>query len=257
MVKQAVLVCCVMALLAATSGCGVVHALLYCPFGPDAEPCGGACGGACGPACGPSCADGPCDAPCGAECAAPCGGRGRAAVCHDPCEESCDPCRNERVGVQCGPLSWLFAPFRCRTWCGGNCGERYMGDWYSDLPDCHDPCDQCGNYTGPGSTGYTGRGGYPAGAAPVSNGNCPHCNGGGNMPAGVQEVPAGATRVPNNRYSSYRNSNNYNRTAYNNRAPAPSRVASQGNRVVRTNQADMAEDDGSRVVQSNHTAVRQ
>ena len=36
-------------------------------------------------------------------------------------------------------------------WCGSGCGERYWGDFYSDSPDCCDPCDGCGNYAGCGS----------------------------------------------------------------------------------------------------------
>jgi hypothetical protein len=33
--------------------------------------------------------------------------------------------------------------------CGAGCGQdRYWGDFYSDPPDCWDPCDQYGNYTG-------------------------------------------------------------------------------------------------------------
>jgi hypothetical protein len=48
-------------------------------------------------------------------------------------------------------------------WCGRTCGERYWGDFYSDPPDCWDPCDCYGNYTGfAGKTscrGYNRRGG--------------------------------------------------------------------------------------------------
>ncbi|MGD9644173.1 MAG: hypothetical protein AB7U73_00575 [Pirellulales bacterium] len=36
--------------------------------------------------------------------------------------------------------------------CGGGCGECYWGE-LSDPPTCWDPCDCCGNWTGPG--GYS------------------------------------------------------------------------------------------------------
>ncbi|MBX9787942.1 MAG: hypothetical protein K2Y37_03425 [Pirellulales bacterium] len=36
--------------------------------------------------------------------------------------------------------------------CGGGCGECYFGE-LSDPPTCWDPCDCCGNWTGPG--GYS------------------------------------------------------------------------------------------------------
>jgi hypothetical protein len=67
------------------------------------------------------------------------------------------------------------------TWCGGNCGERYWGDFYNDPPDCCDPCDCHGNFTGGGCShcggGYAG--GYSGGSmgAPTGGG-CRSCNGG-------------------------------------------------------------------------------
>jgi hypothetical protein len=48
----------------------------------------------------------------------------------------------------CGPLTPLFALFTRDSWCGSGCGERYWGDFYGDPPDCCDPCDRCGNFTG-------------------------------------------------------------------------------------------------------------
>jgi hypothetical protein len=47
-------------------------------------------------------------------------------------------------------LSCLFALFMPNTWCGPSCGERYWGDFYTDPPDCEDPCDNSGNYSGGG-----------------------------------------------------------------------------------------------------------
>ena len=45
------------------------------------------------------------------------------------------------------------------TWCGCGCGERYWGDWCGDPPDCCEPCDRCGNWTGPGQTVQVGHSG--------------------------------------------------------------------------------------------------
>ena len=33
--------------------------------------------------------------------------------------------------------------------CKWGCGEIYWDEWLSDPPDCCDPCDDCGNWTGP------------------------------------------------------------------------------------------------------------
>ena len=70
---------------------------------------------------------------------------GRVSACNscDSCD-SCDtPCRTHR-----GPLSLVASVFSRDVWSCSGCGERYYGDWYSDPPDCHDPCDRCGNFTG-------------------------------------------------------------------------------------------------------------
>jgi hypothetical protein len=67
----------------------------------------------------------------------------------------CDSCGGNSCGDGCcgrcwyrGPLSCFFAFFSRGYWCGPNCGERYWGDFYGDPPDCEDPCDCHGNYTG-------------------------------------------------------------------------------------------------------------
>ena len=68
------------------------------------------------------------------------------------------------------------------TWCGPSCGERYWGDFYSDPPDCWDPCDCHGNFTGGGChscrNGHGGGysrddmgDGYVDEGMPVSDGN--------------------------------------------------------------------------------------
>jgi hypothetical protein len=74
-------------------------------------------------------------------------------------EPTCDPAYGSPY--PCGPLTWLFALFAgpgcAEGGCfGGGCGEVYYGDWSSDPPDCCDPCDRLGNYTGGGVTGYGG-----------------------------------------------------------------------------------------------------
>jgi len=48
-------------------------------------------------------------------------------------------------------------------WCGPTCGERYWGDFYSDAPDCRDPCDTYGNYSGGGCRNCGGPSGHTHG----------------------------------------------------------------------------------------------
>jgi hypothetical protein len=147
MTRQAILIGFAFSLLA-TSGCGVGHTLLYEPFGPNSL-CDTTNCGARGVA---SECDDACDAPRGRVVR-------RAEVCHRVHGEACgacgDPCEEECVGRRghCGhwgPLTWVFNLFRYRTFPCSGCGERYWGDWYGDPPDCNDPCDHYGNYTGRG-----------------------------------------------------------------------------------------------------------
>ena len=35
-----------------------------------------------------------------------------------------------------------------RKFCGSGCPERYISDWHNHPPDCQDPCDCFGNFTG-------------------------------------------------------------------------------------------------------------
>ena len=85
-------------------------------------------------------------------------------LCGDGCGRSCWPtfCRpyEERIAAensQCGTCcrevgcgggikQWLHNK---ATHCKG-CGDIYWGEWISDPPDCCDPCDQCGDFTGAG-----------------------------------------------------------------------------------------------------------
>ena len=50
------------------------------------------------------------------------------------------------VGCGGGIKQWLHNK---GTHCRG-CGDIYWGEWISDPPDCCDPCDQCGSFTGAG-----------------------------------------------------------------------------------------------------------
>jgi hypothetical protein len=44
-----------------------------------------------------------------------------------------------------------------KTWCGPQCGQVFWHEWFSHPPECCDPCDKCGNYTG-----ATRQSGYPS-----------------------------------------------------------------------------------------------
>jgi hypothetical protein len=157
-------------------GCG------DCVAGGCGDGCDEGCGPACGPrcparplACAPRCArtcgdcDAGCETECGPACRAPCGRSCNS--CCDPCGRSCNSCCNpcgrscnsccDPCGDPCGdgccercwhrgPLSCLFGLFTPCCWCGRGCGDRYWGDFYSDPPNCWDPCDCHGNYTGGG-----------------------------------------------------------------------------------------------------------
>lgn len=73
----------------------------------------------------------------------------------EPCcggcgQESCECCapRCPETYVECvGPLSWFFAMLHPEKYYGG-CGEIYWGDFHSYPPDCTDPCNRCGKWTG-------------------------------------------------------------------------------------------------------------
>ncbi len=131
------LACC---FLVSSAGCCTYCRPGYCP------------GMVCDPdRCAADCCEPTCD-PCRQQCCDPCG---------DSC---CDPCCHEQCGYYSpyhhyGVLTFLgriFSPYH--SWYGRSCGERYWGDFYGDPPDCHDPCDRCGNFTG--RMGYCDNGCY-------------------------------------------------------------------------------------------------
>jgi hypothetical protein len=63
-------------------------------------------------------------------------------------------------------LEWLKGAMHCPCRCGSGCGECYCGDWHSDPPDCCDPCDCHGNWTGHGCAHCNQGPGYPHGPLP-------------------------------------------------------------------------------------------
>ena len=70
----------------------------------------------------------------------------------DDCGEQACSCCTPRCPEVCeeyypGPLGWLFTAFRPEKYYGG-CGEIYWGDFHSYPPDCTDPCNRCGCWTG-------------------------------------------------------------------------------------------------------------
>ncbi len=123
-------------------------------YGGCCQPAGG-CGGRCGTACG--CA-GCCEPACGCGDACGCGGG-----CHDgggtlwfkqcgfcqPCWEVLDVLHSiSNRGGCCG--------------CNGCSSELYWSEWHNDPPRCCDPCDRCGNWTGP-TAGYRAPYAHPYG----------------------------------------------------------------------------------------------
>jgi len=83
------------------------------------------------------------------------GGRvlGRGSLCCRTYEQrmadstayECGTCC-KTVGCGGGIKGWLRNQ---ATGCKG-CGDIYYGEWISDPPDCCDPCDQCGGFSGSG-----------------------------------------------------------------------------------------------------------
>ena len=48
-----------------------------------------------------------------------------------------------------------------RKFCGSGCGELYISDWHNYPPDCQDPCDCHGDYTGKSSKYWGPPSGFP------------------------------------------------------------------------------------------------
>ena len=162
------------------ANCGWV----YAPFGPGTlctgAPCDGGCGGCAAPACAPC---GGCDVPTCTSCAAP-----TPAACS--CEPACDSC--DSCGVQCantcaspcGPLTWLFNVLNA-GYCGDGCGEIWWGDFHGAPPECCEPCNRMGEWTGQPGGGATMS---PSGCS-SSGGGCSSCGGGSSIDYAFQNQP--------------------------------------------------------------------
>lgn len=129
------------------------------PAGGCEASCGCATECGCGVGCGPGCGCGTgCEPGCG--CGADCG-CGAEVGCG--CEPACG-CGGGGCGLRghwlggvffgscCGRLVQSFD--RLCGGCSGCSGEVYWNEWHNDPPSCCDPCDRCGNWTGPGYGGY-------------------------------------------------------------------------------------------------------
>ena len=157
----AVLTC---GVLVANSGCcgALLYRLVYCPLGPgtqcDPTHCGHVYMGAPGPAYGPV-ADpvyGVGCETCGPVACEPAG----METCGPAMEPGCGPALGPYYGPGygypygvsrcCGLLGGVFRVLFPPTWCGKGCGPIYLSEFHSDPPDCCDPCDRCGNFTGGG-----------------------------------------------------------------------------------------------------------
>lgn len=135
-------------LAVAFGGCANTCGLSPCTGG--CRPCGmGLFEGLLVPPCG-QCPIGACS-DCGGEpcsCTAPAGPIEGCAAPAEACEgcaapvASCESCSTPVFSL-CRPrlLQALFG-------CTGCDGEYYWSEWFSDPPACHDPCDDCGNWTG-------------------------------------------------------------------------------------------------------------
>jgi hypothetical protein len=118
-----------------------------------------------GTVCDP-CVD-PCLEPCGVE-ACECGTCGPV-----PVVRPCGPGLLAVAGhVVAAPVRWVHGIFTHGTYPGCGCGEVYYGDYVNHPPDFCDPCDQCGNYIGPGAVCDTCAPSYGHSAATCSSPGC-------------------------------------------------------------------------------------
>ena len=201
--KRTLLLCLMSCVAAAASGCAC-NSWVSAPFGPGTV-CDSSGGGGCGQcgatACGPTACVSTCEPVCD-DCGMACGG-----ACSEPCETACGQCGGDSCAAccpPCGPLTWLFA-ILSQGYCGPSCGEVWWGDWHGAPPDCCDPCDRCGEYTGGGApacercgAGYAGKarqGGTTTVAARRANGNLAD-RAVGSKPAGSRITGASSKYAP-------------------------------------------------------------
>lgn len=212
MVKPPLVLGTVAALALAASGCGVFCPVFYPSygrgFGPDIvrypdyadgfEPSAGG-----GPACGRGV------------------GGWRSPGRYGACEACGQPCDSAECGPytdgHCGPLTLIFDLFRSHGFWGSGCGGRYYGEWWSDPPDCCDPCDF-----------NTGGVPYDGSVVPSQPAPCTDCQQAASVrrqgrtevvrtPPRGRTMPSGPTANPPTGYAS--------RQAY---APRPAYPSSQG-----------------------------
>ncbi len=123
----------------------------------------------------------------------------------DPCDP-CGPCYYGEYSPF-GPFAAIFRVFRPITWVGPSCGERYWGGYLSDPPDCYDPCDCYGNYTGMHVKNCPRRGGRVHAACvdhACAEPTCePGCGVGGCPPSGGEYLGARQPSRPVSREPQY------------------------------------------------------
>ena len=112
----------------------------------------------------------------------------------DPCDP-CGPCHYGHYSPL-GPFAFVFRIFRPVTWVGPSCGERYWGDYLSDPPDCCDPCDCYGNYTGVNMRNCPRRGAGCACGTTADYGCTTGCDGGHYLSASSEYAAARRPAVP-------------------------------------------------------------
>jgi len=89
--------------------------------------------------------------PCGSTAALPCDGACGVACDDGGCDSGCGPTFPASCGTHAPGhgLSGLALPLlSTKLACGSGCGGVYWNEWISDPPDCCDPCNDCGQWTG-------------------------------------------------------------------------------------------------------------
>jgi hypothetical protein len=109
------------------------------------------------------CSDGSCTAP------TPCGSCGGIGSCTPDC-----------VGAIKTAGKAVAHKIHNSLTCEAGCGGVYWDEWFSDPPDCCDPCDNWGNYHGGTVCGKSGGCDSGCGAGGCGTGGCgkPGCGGG-------------------------------------------------------------------------------
>ena len=193
--KRTLLLCLASCLAALASGCAC-NSWVHAPFGPGTicDSSRGGCGPCAATTCGPTACGSTCEPVCD-DCGSDCGGACGVA-CGGPCETACGGCGEDCCAACCpprGPLTWLFS-LLARGYCGPSCGEVWWGDWHGAPPDCSDPCNRCGEFTGGGAPACESCG--TGHAAQVRQFDTPHvagrCTNGNACGRSVGANPAGS-----------------------------------------------------------------